>query len=73
MQAETAKALQQMALALLEAIEAIGKQGVPSGHLYARVMPFMSLDVYQCLMAGLEQAGKVRVAHHVITATKYAK
>ena len=59
----------QAILAALDAIqEAIRDLGeVPSGHLYAHVMGVMSIDTYQAIINALEQAGKIKVSHHLIT------
>jgi hypothetical protein len=45
-------------LALAECIRNLGS--VPSGHLYARLMDYMSLETYQKLIEILVQAGMVR-------------
>lgn len=45
-------------LALAECIRDLGS--VPSGHLYARVMGYMSLETYEALIGILVDAGKVR-------------
>ena len=44
-------------LAIAECIRSLGS--VPSGHLYARLMGFMSLETYEALIAILIDAGKV--------------
>ena len=44
-------------IAVAEAIRDLGK--VPSGHLYARLMNYMSLSSYQSIIAALKRAGLV--------------
>ena len=44
--------------ALADAIRELGE--IPSGHLYARVMGFMTLEVYQSMIENLKAAGVVR-------------
>ena len=44
--------------AIADAIKELGS--VPSGHLYARVMGYMSLDVYDSVINRLIGAGLVR-------------
>ncbi len=56
--------------AILEAIEAMGERGVPSGHLYAHLMGKMSLGTYESIISALVKAGKVRQANHVLYAVK---
>lgn len=43
--------------------------GIPSGHLYARLMGNCSLDTYNLLIATLQEAGKIQVMAHYITRT----
>lgn len=58
-------ALANMTLAVGAAIKELGR--VPSGHLYARLMGTVSLDVYQIMIDSLKRAGMVReVAHELI-------
>lgn len=53
-----AQAAAGAALALAECIRDLGS--VPSGHLYACVMGYMSLETYEALIGILVDAGKVR-------------
>ncbi len=59
---------EQAALATMvavgEAIKALGK--VPSGHLYARLMGHMSLEVYNKVIAMLTKVGAIKVENHEI-------
>ncbi len=48
-----------------EAIRDLGR--VPSGHLYARLMPYMSLDTYNGVIATLKRCKLVKeVSHELI-------
>lgn len=58
----------QAAFALFEVIEAHGLSGIPSGHLYARVMGHMSLEIYECLIDLLTAAGKISNKGHLLIA-----
>lgn len=53
------------AAALGEAIRALGE--VPSGHLYARVMGYMTLARYEAAIRYLKEIGDVAEAGHVLT------
>lgn len=56
---------------MLEAIAAAGEEGIPSGHLYAMLMPYgMKLDTYQTLLGMLKKAGRVKEINHVLTVVK---
>ena len=44
----------QVIVAVADAIKALGS--IPSGHLYARLMPHMSLEAYQAIIGVLKQA-----------------
>lgn len=44
---------------VLEAIDASGSRGIPSGHLYAALMQYMTLDQYQGFMAAMVRDGLV--------------
>ncbi len=46
------------ALAIAECIRTLGP--IPSGHLYARLMGYMSLETYEALIGILIEAGKIR-------------
>ena len=48
-----------------EAIKALGS--VPSGHLYAQLMPYMSLETYNKIIAILVRAGGVKEERHLLT------
>jgi hypothetical protein len=56
----------RIASALYETISALG--GIPSGHLYARVMGHMSLDYYQLMIGTLIKAGLVTEENHFLKA-----
>lgn len=53
-----------------EVIAAHGPQGVPSGHLYARVCGKMSLEMYQKVIDTLTGAGLVKHKGHLLISTK---
>ena len=52
--------------AIYETIRDLG--GVPSGHLYARLMGRMSLDTYNLMISTLKQQGLVSESGHYLTA-----
>ena len=53
------------ASAVGDAIRELGS--VPSGHLYAHLMKFMSLETYNSLIGILKQANLVEEKAHVLT------
>lgn len=54
---------------MYQAIHAAGDEGIPSGHLYARMMGYgMRLATYESILAGLVSAGLVQDDHHLLTA-----
>lgn len=59
------KAALQIVLAVGEAIKELGS--VPSGHLYARLMGHMSLEVYNKVIALLVKTGAVKQENHLLT------
>ncbi len=69
----TAQALAALKLAcacILEAAQAAGPLGAPSGIVYAAMMEHgMTLDVYETILAGLVQAGRITAEHHLIKLT----
>lgn len=52
-------------MAVAEAIRSLGS--VPSGHLYAQVMQYMSLQSYERIIETLVGAGVIKVQNHLIT------
>ena len=54
--------------ALYEIIKISG--GIPSGHLYARLMDKMTLDQYNQLIGYLKQHGLVNESNHFLTANE---
>ena len=62
------KAIQQAALAILDAIRAAGDRGIPSGHVYAAVMGSMSLDTYNLIIGALVGAKKITNTNHLLKA-----
>jgi len=55
--AQTAAALTGILLALTEAIRSLGE--VPSGHLYARVMAYLPIEVYDAAIGLIVGSGVV--------------
>lgn len=58
-------AVLQMLRIVADAIKALGQ--VPSGELYAVLMPRMSLTTYEKMLSLLESSGVVTVSNHLIT------
>ena len=50
-----------------DCIKDTGKQGIPSGHLYAMLMRRLNLDVYTTMISVLKKAGKVRECNNILT------
>ena len=42
--------------------------GAPSGHIYAALMGYMSLDVYNKMLSELKAEGKISEKYHLLTA-----
>ena len=42
-------------------------KSIPSGHLYAILMPYMSLETYTSIINGLKDAGVVKESNHLLT------
>jgi len=53
-----------------EATETSSIHGIPSGHLYAFVMSFMSLSAYSQVIAMLKARGEVVEKNHLLTWVK---
>ena len=51
------------------AIKEAGKQGIPSGHLYAMVMDIMNLETFNSIIDLLIKSGKVTKTGYLLTAT----
>lgn len=47
-------------LTLIEAVRGAGPLGIPSGHLYARVMNYCTLPAFEGLLARLVKMGALR-------------
>ena len=62
---EIVKAHAQAILAIGDCIKELG--GVPSGHLYARLMGSMSLESYQSIIGILKSAGIVKEENFFLT------
>lgn len=62
MNQQQAKALQAIARAIIEAVDAAGTTGAPGGTLYAALMTNgCTLEQFQQIMRGLVQAGMLTV------------
>lgn len=64
--ANRAKALIMVAEIILEAIQAAGSEGIPSGHLYAMVMGHINCETYQLIIRALASAGKITNNGHLL-------
>lgn len=42
--------------------------GAPSGHIYAHLMGYMSLDIYQKMLSELKAEGKIEESNFFLTA-----
>lgn len=58
----------QIVKAIAETIKELGS--VPSGHLYARLMDKMDIQMYQNIIALLKKNGFVKESNHVLTWVK---
>lgn len=54
----------QMIKAVADAIKELGK--IPSGHLYARLMPYLDLPSYEKIIGILERSGVIRKTSDVL-------
>jgi len=66
-------AIRKLADTIEEAARLAGPLGVPSGHVYALVMSFMTLDQYTQLLSLMEEAGRITVEGNCIKAGKAAR
>lgn len=65
------QALTQVMNGVAEAIEVMGDRGIPSGHLYARMMGMgCTLEVYQHIIATLKDAGRITESGNVLRGVK---
>lgn len=64
---EGLKAVIQSCRLIIDAIRAAGPAGVPSGHLYARLMGQLSLEEYQRLMEIVKGTGLINERNNVLT------
>lgn len=62
------KNLQNLAYAIYECIAASGPDGIPSGHLYARLIDKMPLDNYNVFISALVRTGKITNDGHLLKA-----
>jgi hypothetical protein len=61
---KTAKLVKMMDT-IIDAVEAGGAQGAPSGVMYAALSPYMSLDIYQRLMNSMVHMELLSVSGHL--------
>ena len=55
---------------IVDAVNDAGPSGVPSGLLYAAVMPAVTLDTYNYVINALVRHGKIRQSHYVLYPAK---
>ena len=61
------KALMAVCNVIVEAVEEIGKPGLPAGHLYATLMGIgCSLEQFDMMIGVLVQSGKIRKEGHLL-------
>lgn len=66
------KAVAILMSAILDAIEAGGEQGAPSGVLYAGLMSMgMTYNAYQTTIDSLKDAGYLTVSNHLLRLTDH--
>lgn len=65
-ESKQARAILEIVSAMYDVIKSRGNNGIPSGHLYAELMPILSLDQYQRFVSLLVKSGKVRESGHVL-------
>ncbi len=53
---------------MIETISSAGPTGIPSGHFYAQLMPYMSINMYQKLTEILVKSGRISIDSHVLRA-----
>lgn len=63
--------IREVMLAVVEAVKASEPVGMPSGHLYAALMPgVITYDGYIRLTSGMESAGVIKAVGYVYHVTK---
>lgn len=66
------KAVAILMSAILDAVEAGGEQGAPSGVLYAGLMSMgMTYDAYQTTISSLKEAGYLTLSNHLLRLTEH--
>ena len=55
---------------IVDAVNDAGPSGIPSGHMYAAVMPVVTLDTYNYIINALVRHGKIRHSNHVLYPAK---
>jgi len=63
-------ALLEIVNIIQEAIDA-SPSGIPSGHLYARLMPYMTIDTYTQIISALVKAGRITNNGHLLESTHH--
>ena len=62
------RAVMLYANAMYDAIKESGDKGMPSGHLYAFMMQYVSLNVYEQILSVLKKIGKVTEENYLLKA-----
>jgi hypothetical protein len=66
---EQAEAIKELLDATHAIIQAYGSHGMPSGELYARMMPYgITFETYNNLIEILVRSGKITKTHHLLVA-----
>ena len=65
---EKRQELLEILMALKDVIASAGQAGIPSGHLYARLMNKMSWHIYQSLIDILVQSKQIQCKGHLLKA-----
>jgi predicted transcriptional regulator len=65
-----AQILLTIIVGILEAIEVAGKQGAPSGVLYAASMSLLSLENFTTIVDSLKRKGYVTESNHLLVLTE---
>lgn len=58
--------LTEMLVAIGRAVKEAGDAGIPSGHVYARLMGLLSLDQYNQILSLMVRAGVIENENHLL-------
>lgn len=65
--AQAKRALFEIATAIADTVSAAGQMGLPSGHLYARLMAHgCTLDKYEQIIGAMVDAGMIRKSGNLL-------